>query len=716
MIEYYYNTNTRIIIMTRKEKVLGFMNEKEYVPLMFEELVAVLCVPDDSIDELKSILEELINEGKVIKTKKKRYMISKDAGFVGGTFRGNEKGFGFVMNEGQEDIFIPSDLTHSAMDSDKVLAKITKPSQNGKRAEGEIVKILERHTDEFAGRYEKSRNFGFVILDNRRLSKDVFISKKDTLNAKDGDKVVVKITDWGHGKRNPEGVITKVLGSMNDAGVDVMSVMVSYGIKEEFDTKVLEETDKIQCEISKEEIESREDFRHLPIITIDGKDAKDLDDAVCVQREEKGYTLSVHIADVSHYVKEGRPLDKSALNRGTSVYFADRVVPMLPKKLSNGICSLNPNEDRLTLSCVMKIDKSGNVTDHYITEGVIRSVERMTYEDVTEILVNKDKSLLKRYENISEQLFLMEELAVILRKKRFNKGSIDFDFPEAKIILDENGKAIDIEKYTTTVSNHIIEEFMLITNKTVAEFLYWTNTPFVYRVHEKPSEEKLQNFNEFILNFGFGIKHNAEDIHPSEFSSILNKIKDTEYERMISTVMLRSLMKAEYSSQNKGHFGLAFDYYCHFTSPIRRYPDLMCHRIIKEFLKGEMDDSRINILKAKCEEAAKVSSEREINAQNAERDLEDIKKCEYMSTKIGKRYEGIISSVTNFGMFIELDNTVEGVVKVIDMRDDYYIYEEKTHSLVGEYSGRQFRIGDRVKIIVAGINKDFKEVNFILED
>ncbi len=702
--------------MTRKEKVFGFMNEKEYVPLMFEELVAVLCVPDDSIDELKNILDELINEGKVIKTKKKRYMVSSDAGFVGGYFRGNERGFGFVMNEGQEDIFIPAEFTHSAMDSDKVLAKITKSSSNGKRAEGEIIKILERHTDEFVGRYEKSRNFAFVILDNRRLSKDVFISKKDTMGAKDGDKVVVKITNWGEKSRNPEGVITKILGSTKDAGVDVMSVMISYGIREEFDQKVLDETDKIQSEISDDEIKGREDFRHLPIITIDGKDAKDLDDAVCVQETDTGYTLSVHIADVSHYVREGNPLDKSAFQRGTSVYFADRVVPMLPKKLSNGICSLNPNEDRLTLSCVMKLDKSGNVTDHYLTEGIIRSKERMTYEDVTEILVNKNESLLKRYEIISDQLFLMEKLAIILRKKRFSKGSIDFDFPEAKIILDENGKAIDVQKYSTTVSNHIIEEFMLITNKTVAEFLFWTNTPFVYRIHEKPTEEKLHNFNDFIGNFGFMIKHNSDDIHPSEFSNILNKIKGTEYERMISTVMLRSLMKAEYSPSNKGHFGLAFDYYCHFTSPIRRYPDLMCHRIIKEFLKGEISEKRLNDLKAKCEKTAKASSEAEINAQNAERELEDIKKCEYMQTKIGKRYQGIISSVTNFGIFIELDNTVEGIVKVIDMRDDYYIYDEKTHSLTGEYSGKTYRIGDSVNILVAGINKDYKEVNFILED
>ena len=702
--------------MTRKEKVFGFMNEKEYVPLMFEELVAVLCVPDDSIDELKNILDELINEGKVIKTKKKRYMVSSDAGFVGGYFRGNERGFGFVMNEGQEDIFIPAEFTHSAMDSDKVLAKITKSSSNGKRAEGEIIKILERHTDEFVGRYEKSRNFGFVILDNRRLSKDVFISKKDTMGAKDGDKVVVKIINWGEKSRNPEGVITKILGSTKDAGVDVMSVMISYGIREEFDQKVLDETDKIQSEISDDEIKDREDFRHLPIITIDGKDAKDLDDAVCVQETDTGYTLSVHIADVSHYVREGNPLDKSAFQRGTSVYFADRVVPMLPKKLSNGICSLNPNEDRLTLSCVMKLDKSGNVTDHYLTEGIIRSKERMTYEDVTEILVNKNESLLKRYEIISDQLFLMEKLAMILRKKRFSKGSIDFDFPEAKIILDENGKAIDVQKYSTTVSNHIIEEFMLITNKTVAEFLFWTNTPFVYRIHEKPTEEKLHNFNDFIGNFGFMIKHNSDDIHPSEFSNILNKIKGTEYERMISTVMLRSLMKAEYSPSNKGHFGLAFDYYCHFTSPIRRYPDLMCHRIIKEFLKGEISEKRLNDLKAKCEKTAKASSEAEINAQNAERELEDIKKCEYMQTKLGKRYQGIISSVTNFGIFIELDNTVEGIVKVIDMRDDYYIYDEKTHSLTGEYSGKTYRIGDSVNILVAGINKDYKEVNFILED
>lgn len=701
--------------MTRKEKVLGFMSEKEYVPLMFEELVAVLCVPEDSIDELGEILDELTEEGKILKTKKKRYMLSQDAGMVSGIFRGNERGFGFVMPENGDDLFIPGEFTHSAMDSDRVLARIIRVADKGKRAEGEIVKILKRNTDEFVGRYEKSRNFGFVIPDNKRIPRDIFVSKKDTMGAKDGDKVVVKITKWQDELKNHEGEIIKILGNIKDQGVDVMSVICSYGIQEEFDHKVIAETDNIPSEILEDEIKKRTDFRHLPIITIDGADAKDLDDAVCVEEKDDGYTLSVHIADVSHYVKEGSYLDKSALHRGTSVYFADRVVPMLPKKLSNGICSLNPHEDRLTLSCVMNIDKSGNVTDHYITEGVIRTVERMTYEDVTKILVDKDKTLLKRYENISRQLFTMEKLAMILRKKRFKKGSIDFDFPEAKIILDENGRAIDVVKRITTVSNHIIEEFMLCANKTVAEYMYWASMPMVYRIHEKPTEEKLDSFNDFIRNFGYSIRRDRE-VHPSEFAALLDKIKGTEYERMISHLMLRSLMKAEYSPVNKGHFGLAFEYYCHFTSPIRRYPDLMVHRILKSFISGAMTERDTEHFKNIVSDVARISSEKELNAMNAERDVEDIKKCEYMSRKIGERYQGIISSIMSFGMFIELENTVEGLVRVTDMKGDYYIYEESTHSLIGERSLKKYSIGDKVKVMVASINTDMREINFILED
>ncbi len=701
--------------MTRKEKVLGFMSEKDYVPLMFEELVAVLCVPDDSIEELGEILGQLTEEGKIIKTKKKRYMVSKDAGLISGTLRGNERGFGFVMPENGDDLFIPGEFTHSAMDGDKVLAKIIRVADKGKRAEGEIVKILKRNTDEFVGRYEKSRNFGFVIPDNKRIPRDIFISKKDTMGAKDGDKVVVRITKWQDDLKNHEGEIIKILGNIKEQGVDVMSVICSYGIQEEFDHKVIAETDNIPSEISEDEIKKRTDFRTLPIITIDGADAKDLDDAVCVEEKDDGYTLSVHIADVSHYVKEGAYLDKSALDRGTSVYFADRVVPMLPKKLSNGICSLNPHEDRLTLSCVMNIDKSGNVTDHYITEGVICTVERMTYEDVTKILVDKDETLLKRYENISHQLFTMEKLANILRKKRFKKGSIDFDFPEAKIVLDEKGRAIDVVKRITTVSNHIIEEFMLCANKTVAEYMYWASMPMVYRIHEKPTEEKLDSFNDFIRNFGYNIRRDRE-VHPSEFAALLDKIKGTEYERMISHLMLRSLMKAEYSPVNKGHFGLAFEYYCHFTSPIRRYPDLMVHRILKSFISGAMTERHIEHFKNIVSDVARISSEKELNAMNAERDVEDIKKCEYMSRKIGERYQGIISSIMSFGMFIELENTVEGLVRVMDMKGDYYIYEESTHSLIGERSLKKYTIGDKVRVIVASINMDSREINFILED
>lgn len=697
--------------MTQKEKLSAFFADDLYVPMTLDDIKAVLGVPDGDTAEFENIIKELCEDGVIVKTKKKRYVLAKTLGLASGKFQSTERGFGFMLSE-DGDIFIPSDKTGGAMNGDTVSVRITSRKTKTKRGEGEVVSVLKRASEYIVGTFEKSRNFGFVIPDDRRIKQDIFISKYKNLGVKDGDKVVCKITDFNAERKNPEGIITEILGNYAEKGVDVLSVIKRFGIDDEFDVKTLAEADKISEEIEKSEIKNRRDFRNDTVITIDGADAKDLDDAVCVKKSENGYILSVHIADVTHYVKENGAIDKEAYKRGTSVYFADRVVPMLPKKLSNGICSLNPRVDRLTLSVIMEIDEKGNLTNSEVCEGIIKTKERMTYEDVTKIL-DGNKELCKKYEHILDDLYLMQTLALILKGKRLKKGGIDFDFPETKIELDENGRPIKISKREITAANSIIEEFMLMCNKTVAETFFWASVPFVYRVHEKPSAEKITAFNEFVKNMGFSIK-GASEPHPKEFARLLDKIKNTPYERIISTALLRSLMKAKYSSQNAGHFSLAFEYYCHFTSPIRRYPDLAIHRIIKEFLNGGLTEERISYLTAFTERAALHSSETEITAQEAEREVCDIKKAEFMEDKVGGEFDGIISSVTSFGFFVELENSVEGLVRVADLDDDYYVYDEKTYSLRGERSGKIYKIGDEVKVIVANVDVLSHKIDFVL--
>lgn len=700
--------------MNREEKVLSFICDDEYVPHTFEEIAIMLAVPESDRELLLNILSSLEDEGKIVKTKKKRYISAENAGYVRGKYRGNQRGFGFVVPEDSEDVFIPASASRGALDGDTVLASVTSRSKNDKKREGEIVRVIEHANDTIVGKFERERNFSFVIPDSTRITSDVFIPKSKTMNAKNGHKVVVKITKWSDGTRNPEGEVVEILGFPSQAGVDVLSVIKQYGLKEDFPKSVYVEAKSINHCFTDDEIADRTDFRDKKIFTIDGADAKDLDDAVCVEKTENGYTLGVHIADVSHYVCEGTSLDKEAFKRGTSVYLADRVVPMLPKELSNGICSLNPKEDRLTLSVIMDIDVHGNVKSHRIEKGIICTVERMTYDDVSSIL-DGDKDLTDKYAYIKEEIFLMAELSAILREKRMNRGSINFDFPEAKIVLDENGKPIDIYKQRPTVAHGIIEEFMLICNETVAQQFYWMETPFVYRVHEKPSMDKLAVFNDFLRNMSFKIK-GGEDVQPREFANLLNKIEGTPMENIISRVMLRSLMKAKYSPENMGHFGLAFNHYCHFTSPIRRYPDLAIHRIIKEYLISPPDGKRIDKLKSFVYEASVHSSEMEINAQEAEREVEDLKKAQYMIDKIGLRFDGVISSVLSFGFFVELDNTVEGFVRLGDLKDDYYVYNEKDLTLTGEHNKKVYKIGDNVSIKVAAVNTALREIDFILVD
>lgn len=697
--------------MDRKQTILSFLSDESYPPVNIEEMMLMLGIPFDDREELMLILNELTEESSIIKTSKKKYASPEKLGYLKGTVALARGGFGFLEREGMEDVFIPPSHLGGALTGDTVLAESLPKSERG--PECRVVRIVKRKTDLVVGTFQYSRNFGFVIPDDEKIPFDIFISKRRFLNARNGQKVVARITKWHDSKKynsKPEGEIAEVLGYPDAKGVDMLSVMRAHGLKEEFPPKVTMQCDNINDTISEADIASRTDFRQEKIFTIDGIDSRDFDDAVGIKYEGGIYTLGVHIADVTHYVTEGSPLDREALSRGTSVYFPGSVVPMLPKKLSNGICSLNPREDRLTLSVVMKINQNGEVTDHEICEGIICSCERMTYDDVTAILEG-DKELTKKYIHIADELKAMETLSNILRTKRMAQGSIDFDFPEIKIVTDENGRAVDVYKHYSGVSNKIIEEFMLLANKVVAEQFFWTEIPFVYRIHEKPSSDKIRAFNDFASNMGYRLSHSA---HPGEYARIVNEVKGKREELIVNKVMLRSLMKAKYSSECLGHFGLSFKYYCHFTSPIRRYPDLVIHRIIKEFISCGISEKRARYYKKFVAEASVKSSETELIAMEAEREADDIKKAEYMHSHIGDSYSAIISSCTNFGFYAQLENGIEGLVRLSDLRDDYYVFDSASLSLTGERTGKSYRIGDSVDIVVVSVDLQGGNINFEL--
>ncbi|MDP4177933.1 MAG: ribonuclease R [Bacillota bacterium] len=701
--------------MIIRETLISFMNEQAYKPMSIQELARIFDIKKADMKDFQNTINDMEKNGEVIRTRTDHFGVPEKMGLVLGKFQGHQKGYGFVIPDAERpDIFIPSSFVNGAMNGDKVVAKITKEDNNGKKCEGEIIRITERVNKTIIGKYQDSKNFGFVVPDDKRIAQDIFIPKTMKKDAKTGQIVIAQITEWPDNRRNPEGKITEVLGNSGDKGIDILTIIKKYKLPEEFPPKVENYAEGISDVIPKSEYKGRLDLRGTKIVTIDGEDAKDLDDAVSIEKLPNGnYKLGVHIADVSNYVKEKNPLDKEALKRGTSVYLIDRVIPMLPKKLSNGICSLNPKVDRLTLSCIMEIDKTGKVLDHNITESVISTSERMTYTDVTKILRDNDEDLIKRYDYLYEDFKTMEELCNILYKKRVHRGAIDFDFEECKIILNENGKPIEIKPYERAIANRMIEEFMLVCNETVAEHMFWANMPFVYRIHEDPDEEKLMVFNEFVHNLGYTIRLSKE-VHPKVLQSVLEKIKGKKEETVVSTLLLRSLKQARYAPECTGHFGLAAKYYCHFTSPIRRYPDLIIHRIIKAFLKGEIDDKRITRLNTEVEYASKQSSETERTAQDAEREVDDLKKAEYMTERIGQEFSGIISSVTSFGFFVELPNTIEGLVHISDLDDDYYIYDEKHLSLIGERTKKIHRLGDEVKILVDKVNVDLREIYFKL--
>lgn len=699
--------------MNVREIIVDFMKEQAYKPMNINELAKIFKVSKADMKEFQKIIGGMEKEGKIVRTRTDHYGVPDKMGLIVGKLQGHQKGFGFVIpEEGGEDIFIPAAFMNGAMNGDRVLAKIIRQENLGKRCEGEINKVIERGNKTIIGTYQDSRNFGFVVADDKRISQDIFIPKDLRNGAKDGQIVEVEITEWPEKRRNPEGKVISILGNKGEKGIDILTIIKKYNLPEEFSPKVESYVAGISDDISESEYERREDLRNLKMVTIDGEDAKDLDDAVSIEKLPNGnYRLGVHIADVSHYVKDKNPLDKEALKRGTSVYLIDRVIPMLPKKLSNGICSLNPKVDRLTLSCFMEIDDTGKVLDHNIVESVIRTNERMTYTDVTKILRDKDEDLIKRYDYLYEDFKYMEELCNILYKKRITRGAIDFEFDECKIILNESGKPIDIKPYERAIANRIIEEFMLVCNETIAEHMFWANIPFVYRIHEDPNEEKLMLFNEFVHNLGYVVRW-GQEVHPKALQDIIEKVRGKKEETVVSTLLLRSLMQAKYSPECVGHFGLAARYYCHFTSPIRRYPDLIIHRIIKEYINGRIGEGRVERLQKEVEYASKQSSDMERYAEEAEREVDDLKKAEYMNDRIGEVFEGIISSVTSFGFFVELPNTIEGLVHISNINDDYYVYDEKHLCLIGERTKNIFRLGDEIKIKVTKVDMDLHEINF----
>lgn len=700
-----------------KQKLLGLISEAAYNPLKKEELAMIFDIHHTEMPMFYNFLDELVESGYLILTKKGKYTSPNQMGLFVGKLVSHKKGFGFVESDEEytQDLFIPADSLNGAMHNDRVIAEITTPATDEKRAEGRIIKVVERAITDVVGTFQESKNFGFVLPDNKKFNKDIFIPKKFFNGARGNDKVVCRITQWPTEDRKPEGKIIEILGQKGDRYVEIASVIREHGLPEEFPKKVLDEAEKVAIEIPQEEIDRRLDIRDMNIFTIDGEDAKDLDDAVSIEVLDNGnYKLGVHIADVTHYVKEKSKLDKEALKRATSVYLVDKVIPMLPKTLSNGVCSLNPFEDKLTLSVFMEINHKGDVVKHDIKETIINSKARMTYTEVSDILEKDDEKLKKTFAKVADDFFTAEKLARILMKRREKRGAIDFDFPEAKIILNNDGDVVDIKQYERRISNRIIEEFMLITNETVAEHFFWLNMPFVYRVHETPAHEKIETLNKFISTFGYVIKGDLESVHPKALQGIIEQIHGKTEEKAISTIMLRSLKQARYSPECVGHFGLAAQYYSHFTSPIRRYPDLQIHRIIKEFLNGKISQKRQDQLAQIVDYASTQSSEREREAELAERDVKDIYKARYMEDRVGEEFVGIVSSVTSFGMFIELDNTVEGLVRLADMNDDYYIFDENTFTILGERTKKMYRIGDVVKIKVEKVNVDFKEIDFKL--
>lgn len=709
----------------RKKVIYDFICDDLYVPMKQKEIAIVLQIPKEQRGELKEVLEALEAEGKICVSAKGKYALGQAKRLVG-TFQANARGFGFVIREGEDsDIFISEEDMNGAFQGDQVEFIITKAS-DGRRREGKIVRILSHGTTKVVGLYEKGKSFGFVRPDNQRVLKDIYIPEGKEKGAMTGHKVVVELTSYGGQDMKPEGRVIEIIGHVNDPGTDIMSIVKGYDLPVEFPEKVLNQAERVGQAVSDADIAGRLDLRGWQMVTIDGEDAKDLDDAVSLTKEGEYYKLGVHIADVANYVQERSALDREALKRGTSVYLADRVIPMLPHKLSNGICSLNAGEDRLALSCIMTISKKGEVTDHQIAETVINVEERMSYTSVAKILeeqaeadldLNCDKDKLQKpesekYSALVPMFLRMAELSKILREKRRKRGSIDFEFPETKIILDESGKPVDIKPYDRNAATKIIEDFMLMANETVAEDYYWREIPFLYRTHEPPDEEKIKKLSTFINNFGFHIHIGNNEVRPKEVQKLLGNVEGTPHEPLISRLALRSMKRAKYTPDNTGHFGLAAKYYAHFTSPIRRYPDLQIHRIIKEDIRGRLGEERMEHYAGILPEVAVKTSESERRADEAERETVKLKKVEYMQDRISEEFDGVISGLTKWGAYVELDNTIEGLVHVVNMKDDHYDYLEERYELAGEHTGRVYKLGQKVRVRVLGVDSLQRTIDF----
>lgn len=705
-----------------QQRILAFMKNEDYKPMTVAEIEEVFELSEaDDFKELVKTLVKMEAQGLIVRSRSNRYGLPERMNLLRGRFIGHAKGFGFVTpdEEGMDDIFIAPHEINGALNGDTVLIRVLKES-SGDRREGTVTKIVERGKTSFVGTFQANRGFGFVVPDDKKMTMDIFVAKEDTLGAVDGHKVVVEITNWPDQVKSATGMITKILGHKNDPGVDILSIIYKHDIPPEFPEEVVEAATQVPDEITEKDLIGRRDLRNETIVTIDGADAKDLDDAVTVTKNADGtYKLGVHIADVSYYVTQDSVLDKEAYDRATSVYLTDRVIPMIPHRLSNGICSLNPQVDRLTLSCEMIIDGAGQVIKHEIFQSVIKTTERMTYSDVYKILEERDDNpeLVERYKPLIPMFELMAELAQVLRNRRMSRGAIDFDFKESKVIVKEDGWPVDIVLRERTVAERLIEEFMLVANETVAEHFHWMELPFIYRIHEDPKPEKLQRFFEFVTNFGLVIKGTGNSVHPKALQEILKSIEGLPEEPVISTMLLRSLQQAKYYPESLGHFGLSADYYTHFTSPIRRYPDLIVHRLIRTYLiNGDTSKETVVHWNSVMDEIAEHTSERERRAVDAERDTDALKKAQFMSDKIGEEFIGMVSSITNFGIFVELPNTVEGLVHISNMTDDYYRFEDRMMTMIGERTGRQFRIGDEVKIRVSNVNIEESAIDFEIVD
>lgn len=728
----------------RKQMLLTLMKDPTYVPMKLKELAMLLGVPKEQRKDLEEVLNELVASGKVGISKKGKYARSEVFAQTG-IFSAHHRGFGFVTIEGRDgDLFVPPDDTGDAMDGDTVQVIIDENGRGG-RAEARVLKVLKHANETLIGTFEKNKSFGFVIPDNPRITMDIFIPQGKENGAVSGHKVVVKLDTYATRNKNPEGHVQEILGHINDPGVDILSIVRAYGLPEEFPEDVMEEVsyapEELSADYVAEEIgkNGRVDLRDVPMVTIDGEDAKDLDDAVSVSKEtingETIYHLGVHIADVSHYVKEGTPLDAEAYKRGTSVYLVDRVIPMLPHRLSNGICSLNAGCDRLAMSCLMDIDEKGIIVGHKICESVVRIDRRMTYTAVNAILEAKNgteepqtdapekekskekaefaKKCLEEYADFVPMFLLLDETARVLRKKRMARGAVDFDFPECKIILDAKGRPVEIRPYERNAATMLIEDCMLAANETVAEDYYWQQIPFLYRSHEKPDGEKIKRFGILINNFGYSIRLQNGELHPKEMQKLLEKAAGSPEEALLARLELRSMKQAKYTTECMGHFGLAANYYTHFTSPIRRYPDLQIHRIIKENLHGGLTKKRIAHYEKILPEVAIWTSSRERLADEVERETDKAKKVQFMERHIGEEFTGVISGISNYGFYVELPNTVEGMVRLANLDGDYYVFDEEHYELVGERTRKKFKLGQTVKIQVVSVDRYLKTIDFL---